>query len=60
MKKLNYSPTQIQQNLDNRGKTLGGCEKNTYDSEPDQIPFFSLFIMPESDRIDINNQGEAV
>ena len=46
MKKLKYQPTNIQANLDNRGKTLHGCENNTYDSEPDPMPVFSMLIMP--------------
>ena len=46
MKKLNYEPTDIQSNLDNRGKTLRGCEKNTYDSAPDPMPVFGIFAMP--------------
>jgi len=42
-------PTNIQENLDNRGKTLRGCEKNTYDSEPDPPPMFGIFMMPGGD-----------
>ena len=46
MKKLKHGPTNIQENLDNRGKTLRGCEKNTYNSEPDPLPTFGIFMMP--------------
>ena len=53
MQKLKYGPTQIQQNLDNRGKTLRGCEKNTYDSEPDPMPdIFGVFLMPRAPESD--------
>ena len=44
MKKVTKSkPTDIQKNLDNRGKTLQGCKENTYDSEPDPEPMFLFF-----------------
>ena len=43
-------PTDIQSNLDNRGKTLKGCEHNTYDSEPDPMPVFGLAILGIDDR----------
>jgi hypothetical protein len=46
MKKMKYEPTNIQPNLDNRGKTLRGCEKNTYDSEPEPPPIFGFLMMP--------------
>jgi len=45
MEKLKIEPTPIQENLDNRYKTLGGCEENTYDSEPDP-PLDLIFLMP--------------
>jgi len=45
-------PTQIQQNLDNRGKTLRGCEQNTYDSEPDPMPFFGIMMIPAASEAD--------
>lgn len=45
MEKTKPNPTNIQENLDNRGKTLGGCEENTYDSEPDPV-FDFLFLSP--------------
>ena len=49
MEKLKIEPTQIQENLDNRYKTLGGCEDNTYDSEPDEYDIFGfVFPMPIS------------
>ena len=44
MKKVTKpKPTNIQENLDNRGKTLQGCEENTYNSEPDPEPVFLFF-----------------
>lgn len=38
MKTTKPEPTDIQKNLDNRDKTLQGCEHNSYDSEPDPEP----------------------
>ena len=43
MKKTKPEPTDIQKNLDNRNKTLQGCEHNSYDSEPDPEPELMLF-----------------
>jgi len=47
MKVTKSKPTDIQANLDNRGKTLRGCENNTYDSQPDPLPVFGIFMVPE-------------
>jgi len=53
MKVTKPTPTPIQENLDNRGKTLKGCEKSTYDAEPDPPPMFGIFMVapkaPEDD-----------
>ena len=38
-------PTNIQSNLDNRGKTLQGCKDNSYDSEPDPEPMLVFYGM---------------
>ncbi|MGW8324077.1 MAG: hypothetical protein ACWGNI_00145 [Desulfobacterales bacterium] len=43
MKTTKPEPTDIQANLDNRGKTLQGHEHDSYDSEPDPEPVF-LFL----------------
>jgi len=43
MKSEKPKPTDIQPNLDNRNKTLQGCEENTYDCEPDPEPTLWFF-----------------
>lgn len=45
MEELRIKPTNVQPNLDNRNKTLGGCEEDTYDSEPLEMvdPLFFYF-----------------
>ncbi|MEJ2066313.1 MAG: hypothetical protein P8X74_24045 [Reinekea sp.] len=47
MKETKPEPTNIQPNLDNRNKTLQGCEDDTYNSEPypeDLMGFFGVFL----------------
>jgi len=46
MAKTKSEPTQIQDNLDNRYKTLQGGMDNTYDSEPDEFDEFGFYIGP--------------